>query len=82
MLFPRSCCRTKGFHFQGVNKWHGKWSKVHHVNATCKGFAEHVNHVKHLVGWTIMACHVYDLGYYKVMTIANCDMQFEDTKVQ
>ncbi len=29
-----------------------------------------------------MACHVYDLGYYKVMTIANCDMQFEDTKVQ
>jgi hypothetical protein len=28
-----------------------------------------------------MACHVYDLTYYKIMTIA-IYMQFEDTKVQ
>jgi hypothetical protein len=29
-----------------------------------------------------MACHVYDAAYYKVMTIAVCDMQLEDMKVQ
>jgi hypothetical protein len=29
-----------------------------------------------------MACHVYDAAYYKVMTIAVCDMQSDDTKVQ
>jgi hypothetical protein len=32
-------------------------------------------HVKHVQGWTTMACHVYDLVYCKVMTIAVCDMQ-------
>jgi hypothetical protein len=29
-----------------------------------------------------MACHVYDPTYYKVMTIAICKMQFENTKTQ
>ncbi len=29
-----------------------------------------------------LACHVYDYFYYKVMTIAICDMQFEDTWAQ
>ena len=29
-----------------------------------------------------MACHVYDTEYKKVMTIAMCDMQSEDTEVQ
>jgi hypothetical protein len=38
------------------------------------------NHVKHVVGWTTMACHVYDLAYYTMMTIMICDMQYEDTK--
>jgi len=40
------------------------------------------DHVKCVVGWTMMACHVYDPVYCKVMTIAICDMQFEDIKVQ
>jgi hypothetical protein len=39
------------------------------------------DHVKCVQGWTTMACHVYDLVYYKVMTIVVCDMQFKDTKV-
>jgi hypothetical protein len=39
-------------------------------------------HVKRVDGWTTMACHVYDLAYCKVMTIAICDMQSKDTKVQ
>jgi hypothetical protein len=29
-----------------------------------------------------MACQVYDPMYYKVLTIAICDMQFESTEVQ
>jgi hypothetical protein len=29
-----------------------------------------------------MTYHVYDLAYCKVLTIAVCDMQYEDTKVQ
>jgi hypothetical protein len=40
------------------------------------------DHVKCVDGWTIVACHVYDPTYYKVMTIATCDIQFEDTKAQ
>jgi hypothetical protein len=40
------------------------------------------DHVKHVVGWTIMVCHVYNLAYCKMMTIAICDMWFEDTKAQ
>jgi len=28
----------------------------------------------------MMACHVYDLKYYKFMTIVVYKMQFEDTK--
>jgi hypothetical protein len=40
------------------------------------------DHVKRVKKWTTMACHVYDATYCKVMTIAVCDMQLEDTKVQ
>jgi hypothetical protein len=40
------------------------------------------DHVKRVKEWTTMACHVYDAAYCKVMTIAVCDMQLEDTKVQ
>jgi hypothetical protein len=37
---------------------------------------------KQVIGWTTMACHVYDMKYYKVMTIVVCNMQFEDIKTQ
>ena len=40
------------------------------------------DHVKRVKDWTTMACHVYDTEYKKVMTIAMCDMQSEDTEVQ
>jgi hypothetical protein len=40
------------------------------------------DHVKQIVGWTIMACHVYDPRYYKVMTITVCGMQSKDVKAQ
>jgi hypothetical protein len=29
-----------------------------------------------------MTCHVYDSTYYRVMTIAICDMQLEDAAAQ
>jgi hypothetical protein len=38
------------------------------------------DHVKCVEGWMTFACHVYDYFYCKVMTIAICDMQFENTK--
>ena len=40
------------------------------------------DHVKCVKEWMTMACHVYDLQYRKVMTIATCDMQSEDTNIQ
>jgi hypothetical protein len=40
------------------------------------------DHVKRVKDWTTMACHVYDAEYKKVMTIATCDMQSEDTEIQ
>ena len=40
------------------------------------------DHVKRVKPWTTMACHVYDPIYCKVMTIAICDMQSEDTEAQ
>jgi hypothetical protein len=40
------------------------------------------DHVKQIVGWTTMACHVCDPKYYKVMTIIVCDMQSKDVKTQ
>jgi hypothetical protein len=40
------------------------------------------DHVKRVKEWTTMACHVYNVVYCKVMTIAICDMQSEDIKVQ
>lgn len=36
------------------------------------------DYVKQLKDWTTMACHVYDNKYCKVLTIACCDMQYED----
>jgi len=41
-----------------------------------------LDHIKHVQGWTIMACHVYDLAYYKVMMITICDMQSKDIEAQ
>jgi hypothetical protein len=41
-----------------------------------------LDHVKHVEGWTTFACHVYDSFYYKVMMIAICDMQSENTEAQ
>jgi hypothetical protein len=40
------------------------------------------DYVKRVQEWTTMVCRVYDAAYCKVMTIAVCDMQSEDTKVQ
>jgi hypothetical protein len=40
------------------------------------------DHVKRVASWTTMVCHVYDLAYCKVLTIAVCDMQFEDIEAQ
>lgn len=36
------------------------------------------DHIKRVKDWTTMACHVYDSKYCKVLTIACCDMQYED----
>jgi hypothetical protein len=40
VLFPKMSYRTKGVHFQDVDKWCGEWSKLHHTNVTCRGFAK------------------------------------------
>jgi hypothetical protein len=40
------------------------------------------DHIKRVQEWTTMACYVYNAMYCKVMTIAICDMQLEDPKVQ
>ncbi len=40
------------------------------------------DHVKWVIGWTTMVCHVYDSRYCKMMTIIVCDMQSKDTKAQ
>lgn len=39
-----------------------------------------IDHVERVKDWNSMACHVYDSTYCKVMNIAICDMQSEDTK--
>ncbi len=75
-------CKTKCFHFQDVDKWCREWNEHHHKNVTYKGFAQHLDHVKCIVSWTTMACHVYDLAYYKVMTIVIFDMQSKDIETQ
>ncbi len=38
--------------------------------------------VKHVQEWTTMACHIYDPMYYKVFTIAICNMQFKSIEAQ
>jgi hypothetical protein len=40
------------------------------------------DHVKRVKDWTTMGIHVYDPDYWKVMTIAVCDMQLEAADVQ
>ena len=40
------------------------------------------DHVKRVKTWATMACHVYNSSYYRVMTIAVCDMQSEDVAAQ
>jgi hypothetical protein len=40
------------------------------------------DHVNRVIGWTTMACHVYNHDYYKMMTIMIYDMQSKDIKVQ
>ena len=42
------------------------------------------DHVKRMEGWTTMGIHVYDPEFWKVVTIAICDMQCEaqDAQVQ
>jgi hypothetical protein len=40
------------------------------------------DYVKHLKDYTTLECQVYDSKYYKVLTIACCDIQFEDGVAQ
>jgi len=40
------------------------------------------DHVKQVISWKMMAYHVYDSRYCKVMTITICDMQTKNTKAQ
>jgi len=40
------------------------------------------DHVNHITSWATMACHVYNLAYYKMMTIVIYNMQFKDIRVQ
>ena len=51
-----------------------------------RGDLEHAwimfDHVKRVKSWTTMACQVFDSVYYRVMTIALCDMQSEDAAAQ
>ena len=35
------------------------------------------DHVKRVVGWTTLGCHIYDLDYCKVMIVVVCDMMYE-----
>ncbi len=47
------------------------------MNATHRGLQNvwiMFDPMKCVVGWTTMVCHVYDLVYYKVLTIMVCDM--------
>jgi hypothetical protein len=40
------------------------------------------DHVKRVQSWTTMVYHVYDATFCRVMTIAICNMQSEDTAAQ
>ena len=40
------------------------------------------DHVKHIINWTTIACHVYDATYQRIMTIACYDFQSEDKNAQ
>jgi len=40
------------------------------------------NHIRCVKDWSMMACHMYNIEYKKVMTIAICNMQSKDMEVQ
>ena len=40
------------------------------------------DHVKRVINWTTMACHIYVAIYQRVITIACCDFQFENKDAQ
>ena len=40
------------------------------------------DHIKRVNNWTTTACHAYDSQCCRVMTVAVCDMQFEDCEAQ
>ena len=40
------------------------------------------DHVKRVVGWMSLGAHVYNLVYYKVMTIAVCNMMYKMAEAQ
>ncbi len=40
------------------------------------------DHVKHVIGWTVVACHIYDSIYYKVMIITIYDIQSKSMEVE
>ncbi len=52
------------------------------LQGICKNDWIMLDHVEHVVGWTTMVCHVYNLPICKVTTTSVCDMQFEDIKAQ
>jgi hypothetical protein len=55
MLFPKTSSWTKGVHFEDVDKWCREWNQLHHMNATCKGFVKHLDHV-----WSCETCFWLD----------------------
>ena len=40
------------------------------------------NYVKCVKHWTTMGCYIYDSAYYRVITIAVCNMQLKDATAQ
>jgi hypothetical protein len=37
--------KTKCFHFQDIDKWHGEWNKPCNMNVACKAFVECLDHL-------------------------------------
>jgi hypothetical protein len=75
--FPGQMTRQKVFMFK--MSFYGPSSGVDLVRRMQPGGLLHnfwlmFDHVKHVQEWTTMACHVYNSVYYKVFTIAICDM--------
>ena len=53
-----------------------------HVGGDMENSRIMFDHVKRLKDWTTLTYHVYDSKYYKMLTIARCDMQSEDGATQ